>query len=102
MIEVFKPGSSHVVNGITCQRDTVNEFGFEHLLEEGWFLTPEECYPKETLEEPSKEQETPNKLQEVLKAVKTPKTADSKVTVPDKILKTKKSDKTTTKTAAKK
>jgi hypothetical protein len=46
MIEVFKPGTSHIVNGITCERDTVNEFGFEHLLETGWFLTPEECYPK--------------------------------------------------------
>lgn len=111
MIEVFRPGSSHIVNGITCQRDTVNEFGFEHLLEEGWFLTPEECYPKETPEEPTKEskksKEIPNKLQEALKVKETPKTADSKVTVPitpvpDKAPKTEKSDKTTTKTAVEK
>jgi len=27
--------------------ETVNEYGFEHLLEDGWYLTPEECYPEE-------------------------------------------------------
>ena len=84
MIEVFTSGTSHIINGITCRREIVNEFGFEHLLEEGWFLTPEECYPE-----------------------KTPETADSKVIVPitpvsDVIPKAGKSDKTTTKTAIKK
>jgi hypothetical protein len=88
MIEVFRPGTSHLVNGITCERDTVNEFGFEHLLKTGWFLTPEECYPKKITE-------------------KAPEVADSKVTVPEKLVtdqspKTEKPDKTTTKTAAKK
>ena len=46
MIELYKAGTSHIVNGVTCQKQIVNEFGFEHLLEEGWFFTPEECYPK--------------------------------------------------------
>ncbi len=88
MIEVFRPGTSHLVNGITCERDTVNEFGFEHLLKTGWFLTPEECYPKKITE-------------------KAPEVADSKVTAQVKVassgnLKAKILGKTTTKTAVKK
>ena len=47
MIELFRKGTSHVVNGINCERQTVNEFGFEHYLEEEWYLTPEECYKEE-------------------------------------------------------
>jgi len=46
MIELFRKGTSHIVNGITCEKQTVNEFGFEHYLKEGWFFTPEECYPE--------------------------------------------------------
>jgi hypothetical protein len=87
MIQLFHAGTSEVHNGITCEMATVNEYGFEHLLDDGWHFTPEECYPS-TKEE-------------------TPKVADSKVTAPetsvsDKALKTEKPDKTTTKTAAKK
>ena len=87
MIELFKAGTSHVVNGITCDKMTVNEFGFEHLLETGWFLTPEECYPKEKEE--------------------TPKAADSKVTTKETLTLggnpgVKKPGKTAMKTAAKK
>ena len=47
MIQLFRAGSSCIVNGITCDMETVNEYGFEHLLEDGWYLTPEECYPEE-------------------------------------------------------
>jgi hypothetical protein len=46
MIQLFRSGTSDVVNGIACERQTVNEFGFEHYLKEGWFFTPEECYPE--------------------------------------------------------
>ena len=48
MIQLFKAGTSCVYNGITCEMQTVNEFGFEHYLEDGWHFTPEECYPKES------------------------------------------------------
>jgi hypothetical protein len=44
MIQLFHKGTSHVINDVTCEMQTVNEFGFEHYLEEEWYLTPEECY----------------------------------------------------------
>lgn len=47
MIVLFKPGTSHVVNGITCERGIFNEYGFEGLLDGDWFLTPEECYQED-------------------------------------------------------
>jgi len=60
MIELFKAGTSHVVNGVTCQKQIVNEFGFEHYLDEGWFLTPEECYPEEPKPKEEKVKEKKN------------------------------------------
>jgi hypothetical protein len=112
MIQLFHAGTSHVVDGVTCEMTTVNEFGFEHLLDNGWHFTPKECYPKEILEEVPKKpledkvEKTQEALEKVLKK-EAPKTADSKVTVPiipvsGKSLKAEKSDKTTTKTAVKK
>jgi len=47
MIQLFHAGTSHVINGVTCESMLVNEFGFEHYLDEGWFLTPQECYAEE-------------------------------------------------------
>jgi len=44
MIQLFKEGTSHVVNGITCESVIVNEFGFEPLLEKGYVLDPKELY----------------------------------------------------------
>lgn len=71
MIEVFRPGTSHIVNGITCERATVNEFGFEPLLENGWFLTPEECYPPpEPIKEEPIEKVIAKAVKEVGEAVK--------------------------------
>jgi len=49
-IILFKAGNSHKVNGIPCQIQVCNEFSYLHLLEQGWFYTPEECYAEE--EEP--------------------------------------------------
>ena len=47
MIELFKPGTSHIVNGVTCIKQTVSHIKWQHYLDEGWFLTSEECYPDE-------------------------------------------------------
>lgn len=98
MIQLFHAGTSHRYKGITCEMVTVNEYGFEHLLDDGWHFTPEECYPK------TKPKET---LKDEVPLEKTPKVADSKVTVPgkstlEKTPNVEKPDKTATKTAAKK
>ena len=46
--ELFRSGTTHIVNGITCERIVVEPSTFQRLLlEEEWFLTPEECYPEE-------------------------------------------------------
>jgi len=81
MIEVFRKGTSHVVNGITCEKQIVNEFGFEHLLDNGWHLDPKDVYPEVKVE-----------------------VAESKVTASEESPKSDSKDsklsKTTTKTAA--
>jgi rRNA processing protein Krr1/Pno1 len=56
MIQLFKVGTSHLIDGITCKMCTVNEYNFEHLLEDGWHLDPADVHkevhvPKE-LEKP--------------------------------------------------
>jgi hypothetical protein len=88
MIELFKAGTSHVVNGVTCEKKVVNEYGFEHYLDKGWCFDPKDCYPE-------------------TKKVSGEKVADSKVTAsvtsaPDKAPDVEKLNKTTTKTATKK
>lgn len=50
MIQLFKAGTSHIYKGVTCEMQTISEFGFEGLLAENggeWYLTPEACYPEE-------------------------------------------------------
>ena len=44
MIQLFKAGTSHVINGITCEMITVDEFGFEVYLDKGYCFKPSECY----------------------------------------------------------
>lgn len=41
-VELYRPGTTHVKNGIKCEAGIFNEYSFTHLLETGWFLTPEE------------------------------------------------------------
>jgi hypothetical protein len=116
MIELFKAGTSHIVNGITCQKMIVNEFGFEHYLDDGWVFDPKDLYkepekPKEStltdkvedaLEEVGEAQEALENVQQALEK----KAADSQVKdlkpkASEKALKASKLGKTT-KTAAKK
>lgn len=46
MIEVYREGTSHVVRNVTCERKMVSVYGFEHLLNEGWFLDEKDVYPE--------------------------------------------------------
>lgn len=43
------------VRGIPCQLQVCNEFSYLHLLEEGWFYTPEEVVEAEAKEKELKE-----------------------------------------------
>ena len=57
MIQLFRKGTSHIVNGVTCEMQTVNEFSFEHYLEEGWFLNSNDCYKEVPIPKLSSPQE---------------------------------------------
>ena len=41
---LYKPGNVGKVRGIPCEIQICNEFSYLHLLDQGWFYTPEECY----------------------------------------------------------
>lgn len=74
---LYKAGGTSKVNGIPCEVQICNEFSYLHLLEQGWFYTPEECYaeteqeegdktgPEETLEEELETEEEPKKSADV-------------------------------------
>jgi hypothetical protein len=47
-IILYKPGNTYTSpKGIRCEFQICDPFSYEHLLDQGWFKTPEECYPKE-------------------------------------------------------
>lgn len=76
MIVLFKEGTSHVYNGITCQYLLVDEFSYEPFLKQGWKLNVKDLYKDEgeTPKEDKKEKD-PKKPKE-----KEEETATSKVT----------------------
>ena len=41
-IVLYKEGSSATVRGVRCEFKIYPSTSFEHLLEQGWFLSPEE------------------------------------------------------------
>ena len=46
-IVLYKPGNTYKSpKGIRCEFQICNSFSYLHLLDDGWFLTPEECYPE--------------------------------------------------------
>ena len=57
-IILYKKGDTTKVNGIPCEIQICNEFSYLHLLEQGWFYTPEECYAEEPEETPATEAES--------------------------------------------
>ena len=50
-IILYKPGNMNKIRGIPCQIQICNEFSYKHLLDQGWFYTPEECYVVEEQDE---------------------------------------------------
>lgn len=50
-IVLYKKGNAGKVRGIPCQLQVCNEFSYLHLLEEGWFYTPEEVAEAEIKKE---------------------------------------------------
>ncbi len=48
---LYKPGNVGKVRGIPCEIQICNEFSYLHLLDQGWFYTPEECYVVEEQDE---------------------------------------------------
>ena len=58
-IVLYKKGNSYTSpKGIRCEFQICNPHSYLHLLDDGWFLTPEECYPE------------PEVVEEELKSVK--------------------------------
>lgn len=50
-IILYKAGGGINIRGIPCQFQICNPFSYLHLLDQGWFYTPEECYAEEKEEE---------------------------------------------------
>ena len=44
---LYKPGSGHIIRGITCDILVCDEYSYLHNLDQGWFYSPGECYAKE-------------------------------------------------------
>lgn len=65
-IILYKPGNTSKVRGIPCEVQICNEFSYLHLLEQGWFYSPEECYAeKEQPEEPESAETEETELAEI-------------------------------------
>jgi len=57
-IILYKPGNSYKSpKGIQCQFQICDPFSYEHLLEDGWFRTPEEVVKAEETEAEAKAEE---------------------------------------------
>ena len=46
-IVLYKPGNAHTIRGVRCEYKIFEGHLLQQLLEEGWFKSPKECYPKE-------------------------------------------------------
>ena len=55
-IILYRPGNSYTSpKGIRCQMQICNPFSYLHLLDNGWFLTPEEVVKDEKEKKEEKE-----------------------------------------------
>ena len=49
---LYRSGNTDTIRGIPCNTLICNEHSYLHLLDEGWFYSPEECYAeKEKIDE---------------------------------------------------
>ena len=48
-IILYKPGSTHKIRGVPCEYKICEGHSLKQHLEDGWFITPEECYPEPIL-----------------------------------------------------
>ena len=74
-IVLYKKGNSYTSpKGIRCQIQVCNPFSYEHLLEDGWFRTPEEV----ELNEEKKAEEKKQIIDRLEKATKKYKPEEKK------------------------
>ncbi|GAG38124.1 unnamed protein product [marine sediment metagenome] len=48
-VTLYRPGGNHLRRGIKCEAKVFDSHGFKTYLENGWFISPEDC------QEPEKE-----------------------------------------------
>jgi len=46
---LYRPGTTHIVNGIECEARVFDEYSYLHNLTIGWSYSPESCYTKKEL-----------------------------------------------------
>ena len=50
-IVLYKPGNSHIIRGVPCEYRICKGRSLKQHLDDGWFISPEECYPEESEED---------------------------------------------------
>jgi len=69
---LYQKGNRIKVGGIPCDFQVCNEHSYLHLLDQGWFYTPEECYAEE------KQENDDNAASgEILEETETPETEET-------------------------
>ena len=51
-VTLYKPGNTHVVRGVKCTLEVFPSDSFLVNLDQGWFVSPQECYPKKVVPKP--------------------------------------------------
>ena len=75
-IVLYKKGSMAKVRGISCEIQICDPFSYQHLLDQGWFLSPEACYARKEKTEVEVIEEKKSSLIKELKAKKAKFTVD--------------------------
>ena len=75
-IVLYKKGNMAKVRGISCEIQICDSFSYKHLLDQGWFLSPEACYARNEETEVEETEEEAIEEPEKLKAKKAKFTVD--------------------------